>query len=93
MRLLQQTLAQFFCLAVFPRKPETAKLPLPQLLLGLGGREQAQPQERGERLKGQTSARPESRTAFSASARSLGPVLAPQPPTGPQGPVLLGLSE
>lgn len=34
-----------------------AKLPLPQILRGLRGREQAKPQERGARLKGQSFCR------------------------------------
>lgn len=63
-----------------------AKLPLPQILRGLRGREQAKPQERGERLRDRASAGPGSLAAFSISAGSL------SRPCPSQGSVLPGLS-
>lgn len=52
-----------------------AKLPLPQILLGLKGREQAKPQERGERLKGQSFCQTRKRDCVLRPCWSLSPVL------------------
>lgn len=52
--LLQQRLAQLACMAIFPGKPETAKLPLPQIPLGLREGSRPSPRKEGERLKGRS---------------------------------------